>query len=159
MTGFEYAFADSLLQCGMEQEALSVVRAIRDRYDGKKRNPFSEIECGASYSRAMASYSLLLTYSGFQFDMTRGMMGFKPLHAGRYFWSLDGAWGVVEYGAQAMRLRVLYGEVALKRFAHPFAALSAVRVNGADAPFGSEDGCALISVALRAGDMLELRAQ
>ena len=159
MTGFEYAFADSLLQCGMEQEALSVVRAIRDRYDGKKRNPFSEIECGASYSRAMASYSLLLTYSGFRFDMTRGMMGFRPLHAGRYFWSLDGAWGVVECSAQAMQLRVLYGEVALKRFAHPFAALSAVRVNGADAPFGSEDGCALISATLRAGDVLELRAQ
>ncbi len=93
MTGFEYAYAGSLLQCGMENEALTVVRAIRDRYDGKKRNPFSEIECGASYARAMASYALLLTYSGFRFDMTRGMIGFKPMHDGRYFWSIDGDMG------------------------------------------------------------------
>ena len=39
MTGFEYAYAGSLLQCGMENEALTVVRAIRDRYDGQEAQP------------------------------------------------------------------------------------------------------------------------
>ncbi|GHT79466.1 hypothetical protein FACS1894130_08250 [Spirochaetia bacterium] len=29
--------------------------------------------------RSMASYSLLLTYSGFSFDMTRGEIGFAPI--------------------------------------------------------------------------------
>lgn len=85
MTGFEYAVADNMLQCGMEDKALEIVRAIRERYDGKKRNPWAEIECGASYARAMASYSFLLTYSGFIFDMPKKRIGFKPIKNGRYF--------------------------------------------------------------------------
>lgn len=35
MTGFEYAFAGLLIQEGMIEEGLTVVRAIRDRYDGR----------------------------------------------------------------------------------------------------------------------------
>lgn len=114
MTGFEYAFVDSLLQCGME--ALEIVSAIRGRYDGKKRNPWAEIECGASYARAMASYALLLTYSGFRFDAVKGEIGFAPIRHGTYFWSLDGVWGTVDYGADHVMLHVLYGKMQLKAF-------------------------------------------
>lgn len=116
MTGFEYAFACSLLQCGMEAEALEVVSAIRGRYDGKKRNPWAEIECGASYARAMASYALLLTYSGFRFDAVKGEIGFAPIRHGTYFWSLDGVWGTVDYGPDCVTLHVLYGKMRLEAF-------------------------------------------
>ena len=117
MTGFEYAFADSLLQCGMEKEALEIVSAVRDRYDGKKRNPWAEIECGASYARAMASYSFLLTYSGFKFDRTKNEIGFSPIRNGVYFWSLDGVWGTVEYGEKCVKIKVLYGTIKLNAVA------------------------------------------
>lgn len=157
MTGFEYAFAGSLLQCGMEKEALSVVSSVRGRYDGKKRNPFSEIECGASYARAMSSYALLLIYSGFIYDLSSGTLGFRPLHNGRYFWSAGGAWGSVSVGVRRVRFEVLYGNIALKRFIHPLRKVRSVLVNGAPVPFSAEDGAVLLRAGLKAGDLLLLK--
>lgn len=55
MTGFEYTAAIGMLYEGMEKEGLEAIKNIRDRYDGKKRNPFDEAECGHHYARAMAS--------------------------------------------------------------------------------------------------------
>ena len=46
MTGFEYCAAVGMIYEGMEKEALTCIRSIRDRHDGAKRNPFSEPECG-----------------------------------------------------------------------------------------------------------------
>ena len=38
---------------------MDIVRECRERYDGRVRNPFNEIECGHWYARAMASYGML----------------------------------------------------------------------------------------------------
>jgi len=42
---------------------------------------------------SMASYSLLNSFSGFRFDMVKGMIGFNPVGTKkgsfRCFWSLD----------------------------------------------------------------------
>lgn len=129
MTGFEYAAACNMLQCGMEDEAINIVKAVRDRYDGKKRNPWAEIECGASYSRAMASYSFLLTYSGFKFDMTRHRLGFIPKKKGQYFWSIDGSWGSVELNENDIIFTVLYGKLELKEFIHDLPTVSKVTLD------------------------------
>lgn len=59
MTGFEYVVAASLAQRGRFAEAEKVVKDIRDRYDGRKRNPFDEAECGHHYVRALAAWSVL----------------------------------------------------------------------------------------------------
>ncbi len=59
MTGFEYVVAANLAQRGDFARAEKVVRDIRARYDGKKRNPFDEAECGHHYSRALVSWSVL----------------------------------------------------------------------------------------------------
>jgi non-lysosomal glucosylceramidase len=59
MTGFEYQFAVLLLDYGMRDEAVRVVEAVRNRHDGKKRNPFNEPECGSYYARSMAAWALL----------------------------------------------------------------------------------------------------
>lgn len=79
MTGFEYQAAVHMLQEGMYEEGKSIIEAIRDRYDGVKRNPWNELECGSNYARSMASYSLLLTCSGFEYDGVRKRIGFLPL--------------------------------------------------------------------------------
>jgi hypothetical protein len=34
-------------------------RVVRDRYDGRKRNPFDEAECGHHYARALAAWTVL----------------------------------------------------------------------------------------------------
>lgn len=95
MTGFEYAFAGLLIAEGFIDEGLRVVRAVRGRYDGKKRNPYNEIECGSNYARSMASFALLPICSGFSFDLPSGMIGFAPVTDGdfRCFWSVGSGWG------------------------------------------------------------------
>ena len=59
MTGFEYVVAANLAQRGDFARAGQVVRDIRSRYDGRKRNPFDEAECGHHYSRALDAWSVL----------------------------------------------------------------------------------------------------
>jgi uncharacterized protein (DUF608 family) len=46
MTGFEYTAGIGMLYEGMEQKGLETIKNIRDRYDGQRRNPFDEAECG-----------------------------------------------------------------------------------------------------------------
>ena len=95
MTGFEYAFAGLLVAEGRIEDGLRVVRAVRDRYDGKKRNPYSEIECGANYARSMASFALVPLFSGFKFDLPNKTIGFSPLVHGdfRAVFSVGTGWG------------------------------------------------------------------
>ena len=57
MTGFEYTAAVGMLYEGELDDGLRCISAIRDRYDGQRRNPFDEAECGHHYARAMASWA------------------------------------------------------------------------------------------------------
>ena len=51
-----------------DRRGAAVIRAIRARYDGRKRNPFDEAECGHHYARAMASWAAVLALSGFHYS-------------------------------------------------------------------------------------------
>ena len=81
MHGFEYAFAGLLIARGRIDEGLTVVRAVRSRYNGANRNPWNEIECGSNYARSMASFALLPLFSGFRYDAPRGAMRSTPRSA------------------------------------------------------------------------------
>jgi hypothetical protein len=119
MHGYEYQAAAHMIQEGLIQEGLEVVKALRDRYDGAKRNPWNEIECGSNYARSMASYTLLLALSGFEFDMVNKYIGFAPPSAPgsfRCFWSLDCAWGTYERHGDRIILRVEQGVLALQSY-------------------------------------------
>lgn len=119
MTGFEYQFAGLLIANGMIEDGVRVVRAIRDRYDGAKRNPWNEIECGSNYARSMASFALLPIWSGFEFDQPHHHVGFHPVtdaESFASFWSLDGAWGRFERKDGKTRLVVLEGSLPLASF-------------------------------------------
>ena len=117
MNGFEYQAAIHMIQEGLISEGLEIIEAIRDRYDGEKRNPWNEFECGSNYARSMASYALLPTFSGFQYDMTENMIGFAPINIQKNyscFWSVDSGWGVFEKTEKHLKLKVLYGNIELK---------------------------------------------
>ena len=62
MTGFEYVVAALEAMNGNLAEAERIVRDIRDRYDGIKRNPFDEAECGHHYARALIAWSVLKAF-------------------------------------------------------------------------------------------------
>jgi uncharacterized protein (DUF608 family) len=67
-TGIEYQVASHLMLVGQVEEGLEIVRACRDRYDGRVRNPFNEYECGSWYARALSSYGLLQGLTGIRYD-------------------------------------------------------------------------------------------
>jgi len=117
MSGLEYQVASHMIFEGMVEEGLSIVKAVRDRYDGERRNPWSEFECGSHYARAMSSYALLLAMSGFEFDFTAQEIGFSPAMEKstefRCFWAAGSAWGVVELGSGSFTLKVLGGSISL----------------------------------------------
>ncbi len=68
MTGFEYTAAVGMLYEGLTKEGLTCIADIRDRYDGRKRSPFDEAECGHHYARAMASWAAVLALTGFHYS-------------------------------------------------------------------------------------------
>ncbi len=59
---------------GQVQKGLDIVRACRDRYDGRVRNPFNEYECGHWYARAMSSYALIQGLTGVRYDAVDQIM-------------------------------------------------------------------------------------
>jgi uncharacterized protein (DUF608 family) len=118
-TGIEYQVASHLIFEGMIDEGLKIVRAVRQRYNGLRRNPYNEFECGSHYARAMASWGLVLSLSGFDYAAVN-----KTLHL-RSRWSKDGlirsffstnsAWGVFEYGQKHLNITPMEGELIINR--------------------------------------------
>jgi uncharacterized protein (DUF608 family) len=109
-TGSEYAAATGMLYNGLREEAFETVAAARGRYDGERRNPWDEIECGHHYARAMAAWGTLVAASGFEFDLTEGRMAFDPKTDDGTFrsvWSTGTAWGTVRrYREDGLRAEV-----------------------------------------------------
>ena len=116
MHGFEYSFAGLLMSRGMIEEGLSVVKGVRDRYNGEKRNPWNEIECGSNYARSMSSFSFLPILSGMTFDAVKGHLGFEPkINADDFctFWSSGTAWGTYRVTVNTAKIEILGGELYL----------------------------------------------
>ena len=121
-TGIEYEVAALLVWEGFLEEGLAVVKGARDRYDGERRNPYDEVECGHHYARALSSWSLLLALSGFHYSAPERGMGFFPKvfpEDFRCFWSTGSGWGTFRMRVRRRRLRaelsVLYGELELEK--------------------------------------------
>lgn len=114
MTGFEYTAAVGMIYEGQTENGLKCIRAIRARFDGLKRNPFDEPECGRHYARAMASWSAVLALSGFHYSGIDQSIHFTAT-PGNYFWSNGYAWGtcLVEQGKAT--LTVMKGNLRLSK--------------------------------------------
>jgi hypothetical protein len=116
MTGFEYTAACHMLYAGMVRQGVECIENIRRRYDGQRRNPWNEAECGHHYARAMASWTAVLALSGFRYDASRSYLSVAPassLRPYRCFWSTASGWGTFELGA-GLTLRVESGYLELR---------------------------------------------
>jgi hypothetical protein len=124
--GIEYQVAGHLIYEGLVEEGLAVVKGVRDRHDGARRNPWNEFECGSHYARSMASYSLLLALSGFHYSASAKRISFAPrIHEGNFacFFSVDSGWGMyrqqIAEDAKVM-LEMRSGELILQEVGLPF---------------------------------------
>ncbi|WP_215222753.1 GH116 family glycosyl-hydrolase [Echinicola shivajiensis] len=114
MTGFEYTAAVGMIYEGQDDKGLQVISDIRNRFDGRKRNPFSEPECGHHYARSMASWASILAISDFQYSGVDKSMQFTS-NPGKYFWSNGYAWGTAKVENKQIELEVLFGNLELKK--------------------------------------------
>ncbi len=117
-TGIEYQVASHLIQEGFVTEGLTLVKAMRSRYDGKTRNPWNEYECGNYYARAMASYSLLAALAGFRYSAVEKTFWLAPklqVRPFNCFFSTASAYGSIELGQKSLRVRVIEGELEIEK--------------------------------------------
>jgi len=118
-TGIEYQVAASLIYSGHINEGLNIVKAVRERHRGFNRNPWDEFECGHHYARAMASWAVLLSLSGYQYDGVDHTMAFSPqLNKNKFytFWSSGNGWGSFNLDKNKITLKIEYGKLKLSRF-------------------------------------------
>ena len=117
-TGIEYQVASHLIQEGFVNEGLTIVKALRSRYDGRTRNPWNEYECGNWYARAMASYSLLGALAGFRYSAVERTLWFGPrlsIRPFESFFSTAFGFGTITLDDRAISIRMIEGELPIEK--------------------------------------------
>ncbi|MDR1201741.1 MAG: hypothetical protein LBL58_08965 [Tannerellaceae bacterium] len=173
-TGIEYQVATNMIFRGMVDEGLAIVKAIHSRYDGKKHNPWNEVECGDHYARAMASYGVLTAIQDYWYDGPKGIMGFAPKLTPEkfsgFFTSAEG-WGNITQtkreSIQQNTVEVKYGRLTLGQLnlsALPGISLKEVKIfhNNKEIPVSVEVENNKVTITfnkieLKKGDQLNVR--
>ncbi|MBP3580617.1 MAG: hypothetical protein J6K12_05150 [Clostridia bacterium] len=128
ITGLEYEAAQLMLMHEKPLEALRLIEAIRNRFDGEHRNPFFETENECDYPRSMSSYALLVSLSGFEYDAYKKHIGFNPLsdhcpleigNTFRCFFCVEDGYGYVEEGIDYIEINMVKGKLDITSFAVP----------------------------------------
>jgi non-lysosomal glucosylceramidase len=112
-TGVEYASASHMIMHGLVEQGVNIVRSVRQRHDGARRNPFNDIECGSYYARSMSAWQLVNAWGGFNADQVDGTLTFAPKADGDYrvLWSSGTAWGELARQDGEFSLRVHGGKL------------------------------------------------
>lgn len=114
-TGIEFQVATHLAFEGEADAALAVMEAVRARHDGVARSPWNHVECGNHYARSLASWGVLLAFSGVQWDAPTRRLTAAPIPAAvvdgvfKSYVATDGFWGSVGVDASGAATIVVAG--------------------------------------------------
>jgi non-lysosomal glucosylceramidase len=140
-TGIEYQVGTHCIMEGLVAEGLKVLAALRQRYNGKRRNPYNEIECGDHYSRAMAGWTMLEAMSGFRFNALNEALTFAPVGDASEFCApfITGtSWGVYsqQNKSQSMHIKISchFGKLQLQRLTLKAYANTTITTEAGDMP-------------------------
>jgi hypothetical protein len=115
-TGIEYQVASHCIMAGLVDEGLEIVRVARARYDGTRRNPFDEFECGHWYARALASWALLPALTGVRYSAVERTLWVAPTSAKRPFRAFlgsGGTFGTLTLSRTSLTIDLAAGALAL----------------------------------------------
>jgi hypothetical protein len=120
-TGIEYLVAAQFIHAGMVDQGLETIENVRRRFDGERRNPWDEPECGHHYARAMSAWSSVIALSGFDYHGAERAISLMPKISGprfRSFWSAGSGWGLFSIaragGRSRAELELIEGSLALR---------------------------------------------
>jgi uncharacterized protein (DUF608 family) len=143
-TGIEYQVAAHCLREGLENEAWQILRAVWARYDGTRRNPYNEIECGDHYARAMAGWSVLEALTGFRHDAHTRSFEVRCPERGAFPFLASEGWGHVRELDGDVELACTGGRIVVGSLELHDAPWSADPVHRAfDPPLTIESGASL----------------
>jgi uncharacterized protein (DUF608 family) len=154
-TGIEYLVAAQFLHAGMLREGLETIENVRRRFDGERRNPWDEPECGHHYARAMSAWSTVVAWSGCEYHAGAKSMSLMPksrVPAFSSFFSTGLGWGTFSIQRTGASGRV---EISVTEGSLP---LRSVRLAASPAGAASVtlDGHRLPHEAHRQGDAVTL---
>lgn len=159
--GMEYQAASHMIQEGMAEEGFRLVEAVRDRFDGERRNPWNEFECGSNYARSLASFALIPSVSGYTCDLYRGILRFAPKVSREDFtgfFSNASGWGLYRQTKEGCSIEVLYGQQRIKTVCLEDFKKAEVKVRRGEEPLAAsvcEEGIFFPEeVVLKAGEIL-----
>jgi uncharacterized protein (DUF608 family) len=136
-TGVEYAIAAMMMDFGLVEEGVAVVRAVSDRY-ARAGRIWNHVECGDHYYRAMCSWATLLAATGFKVDRPRGVLTVAPVirvNEVRAPWMSATAWGELTQTARRFELACRSGEETFRQLRLNLRARSlGARLNGRSIP-------------------------
>jgi len=100
------------------------VESTRRRFDGERRNPWNEPECGHHYARALASWAGFIAWSGFRYSAPQRELTLMPRtrrQAFRCFWSVPSGWGTFTHTlkpqGQSVQVQVAEGSISVASLA------------------------------------------
>ena len=117
-TGIEYQVASHCILHGLVEEGLDIVCTARARYDGRRRNPFDEYECGHWYARALSSWALLQACSGVRYSAVERTLWIAPRSQKRPFRAplfAGGSFGTVTLGRRDVTIALAEGSLSIDR--------------------------------------------
>ncbi|MCC7204061.1 MAG: hypothetical protein IT441_03200, partial [Phycisphaeraceae bacterium] len=116
-SGIEYQVASHLMYESLVDEGLAIVKAVRQRHDGKRRNPFNEFECGHHYARALASWGMLTALSGFRYDAVDKTLYLTPRTGplAKCLFTTGSAWGTFALEGTTLTIKPTHGEMTIER--------------------------------------------
>jgi hypothetical protein len=165
-TGIEYLVAAQFMHAGMLKEGLETIENVRRRYDGERRNPWDEPECGHHYARAMSAWSSVIAFSGFDYHGARKAISLLPKALPpefTSFFSTGFGWGLFSFAKGRVELAVTEGTLPLKsiRLAQTAGRKTSIALEGQPCAH-HRDGDALVleeEIVVEAGGKLVIRTE
>jgi hypothetical protein len=112
---------------------LKLVTAVRKRYDGSRRNPFNEIECGDHYSRALSGWAVLEAFTRSSYDALTGHLRLGR-RVPRYPLFAGAGWGEIVISGGAIELQCHGGEIEIRSLSIADGAPGRLALNGNSVP-------------------------
>ena len=114
-TGIEFQVASHLMMLGHVDKGVEIVRTVRGRYDGFKRNPFDECEWGHYYARALACYGMIQGLTGVRYDsVTKTLCVDSNVGDFRSFLSTSTGFGTVVFKDGKATIEVVSGTIPVQ---------------------------------------------